>query len=314
MNLKNLKKQVLALLAGLAVSATASAGPFVVGDVFASIGGGKVDVYSKTGAFKATLDTTLGGFTTGSAFDSFGNFYVTAISVNKVSKFDANGVLVNASWTTGLGANESLVFDKAGNAYIGNAGATKILKVDANGVALKTFTVASNTDWIDLAADQTTLFYSDESSTLRRWNVGTDTPLPDFAVQAGANYAKRIRPNGDLMVANSSGNAYRFDAAGTLVQTYAAGIGSIFALNLDPDGKSFWTGATGGNTIEQIDIFSGAVLQKWNTQGGQLFGLSVLGEIKVATNVPEPETYAMMLLGLGVMGFVARRKQQQAAA
>ncbi len=29
--------------------------------------------------------------------------------------------------------------------------------------------------------------------------------------------------------------------------------------------------------------------------------------------VPEPETYAMMLAGLGVLGFVARRRKQQAA-
>ncbi len=305
----NFKNRLLAFLAGLAFSATASAGPFVIGDVFASIGGGKVDVYSKTGVFKATLDTTLGGFTTGSAFDTAGNFYVTAFSANKVSKFDPNGVLLNATWATGLGANESLVFDKAGNAYIGNASTNKILKVDSNGAALKTYTVASNTDWIDLAADQTTLVYSDESSVIRRWNVGTDTALSDFASQAGANYAKRIRPNGDLMVANSSGNAYRFDAAGVLQQTYAAGIGSIFALNLDPDGKSFWTGSTGGNTIEQIDIFSGAILNKWNTNGGQLFGVSILGEIQVATNTPEPETYALMLIGLTAVGFVARRKQ-----
>jgi outer membrane lipase/esterase len=29
--------------------------------------------------------------------------------------------------------------------------------------------------------------------------------------------------------------------------------------------------------------------------------------------VPEPETYAMMLMGLGLLGFVARRRKQQAA-
>ena len=30
--------------------------------------------------------------------------------------------------------------------------------------------------------------------------------------------------------------------------------------------------------------------------------------------VPEPETYAMMLAGLGMLGFIARRRKQQAAA
>ncbi|MBC7735413.1 MAG: FxDxF family PEP-CTERM protein [Bacteriovorax sp.] len=114
------------------------------------------------------------------------------------------------------------------------------------------------------------------------------------------------------MAASSTGSVYRFDAAGALLQTYAAGIGSVFALNLDPDGTSFWTGSTGGTTIEKIDIATGNILQNWSTGSGELFGLAVLGEIQSGggTNpVPEPETYALMLGGLGVLGFVARRRK-----
>ena len=36
--------------------------------------------------------------------------------------------------------------------------------------------------------------------------------------------------------------------------------------------------------------------------------------ISVLTPVPEPETYAMLLAGLGLMGFVARRRQRKLAA
>lgn len=309
----NLKRKFLVLATGIAISGSTLAAQFEIGSVFASVGDGKVDVYTQTGTLIRTLDTTLGGFTTGSTFDQSGNFYVTAFEANKVSKFDSSGTLINANWATGLAGNESIVFDKAGDAYIGNAGTNKILKVNSSGVAIKTYTVQSNTDWIDLAADQTTLIYSDESSTLRQWNVGTDTALPNFASIGGNNYAKRIRPNGDLMVANSSGNVYRFDSAGVLKQTYATGIGSVFALNLDQSGNSFWTGATGGTTVEQIDITSGAILQKWNTKGGSLFGLSVLGEIQaggggVVAAVPEPETYALMLVGLAATALLARRR------
>ena len=309
-----IKSKFSLLLAGLVFTGSAFAALLPVGSVFASVGGGKVDVYTQTGTLITTLDTTLGGYTTGSTFDQAGNFYVTAFSSNKVSKFDSSGTLLNASWATGLGANESIVFDRAGDAYIGNASANKILKVNASGVAIKTYTVQSNTDWIDLAADQTTLIYSDESATLRQWNVGTDTAMPNFASIAGSNYAKRIRPNGDLMVANSSGNVYRFDSAGALQQTYAAGIGAVFALNLDRSGTSFWTGAIGGTAVEQIDIATGAILQKWNTKGGQLFGLAVLGEIQAGGGgvqaVPEPETYALMLAGLAVVGSIARRRSR----
>jgi len=38
------------------------------------------------------------------------------------------------------------------------------------------------------------------------------------------------------------------------------------------------------------------------------------GGVPVVTAVPEPEIYAMMAIGLGLMGFVARRRRQQAAA
>jgi hypothetical protein len=35
--------------------------------------------------------------------------------------------------------------------------------------------------------------------------------------------------------------------------------------------------------------------------------------LQAAPAVPEPETYAMLLAGLGLMGFVARRRKQHAA-
>ena len=39
------------------------------------------------------------------------------------------------------------------------------------------------------------------------------------------------------------------------------------------------------------------------------------GEIRgLLTPIPEPETYAMLLAGLGLLGFVARRRQRNAAA
>ncbi len=305
---------------GLALATSASsAATFNVGDVFASTGSGKVKVYSNTGTLKATLDTGLGGFTTGSTFDASGNFYVTAFQTGKIAKFDSIGALTTASWSSGYASPESLVFNAAGDAYIGTAQAAKIYKVNSSGAALSNWSVNTNTDWIDLAADQKTVLYSNESNTM--YTLDTTTGVSSIFVTGayGQLFAKRYRPNGEVMVASSTGNAYRFGAAGTLLQTYASGIESVFALNLDPDGTSFWTGSTGGQTVKRIDIASGATLASWSTGTGTLFGLSVLGEVQaggggvvvIGNPIPEPQTYALMLMGLGVLGFVVRRRHSQ---
>lgn len=46
---------------------------------------------------------------------------------------------------------------------------------------------------------------------------------------------------------------------------------------------------------------------------GQSIGLRIDGSPPVASSVPEPETYTMLLAGLGLMGFMARRRKNVAA-
>ena len=45
----------------------------------------------------------------------------------------------------------------------------------------------------------------------------------------------------------------------------------------------------------------------WSAQTGNT------GPVDVTGVIPEPETYAMLLAGLGLMGFVARRRNQRAS-
>jgi len=47
---------------------------------------------------------------------------------------------------------------------------------------------------------------------------------------------------------------------------------------------------------------------------GQSKGLAYEYDFAVTRAVPEPETYALMMAGLGLMGFVARRRKQQSTA
>ena len=295
--------------------------PYASGDVFASTGYGTVTVFDPvTGAVKQTLNNGLGTFyTTGGMFDSSGNFYVTTFGNNVISKWDNNGNLINGAFMTGCNADcESMTRDKSGNAYVGQAdGSRNIYKYDqATGAFLTSYAPATGdrgTDWVDLAADQKTIYYTSEDGIVRRFDVSTNTQLPDFTANMGSSmYALRILADGGVLVAHTS-DVLRFDAAGNLINTYNfTHSGTLFALNLDPDGTSFWTGDLGGdNSVFRIDIASGAVLNSFPTNplNGQLAGLAIFGEkTQGGGSVPEPGS--IFLLGTVMAGLtVAARKR-----
>jgi hypothetical protein len=74
-----MRVKILFALGGVLVAAsTAAAGPFAIGDVFASVGNGLVREFTPSGVLVQTLNTNISSeFTTGGVFASSGNFYVT---------------------------------------------------------------------------------------------------------------------------------------------------------------------------------------------------------------------------------------------
>src|SRR5262249_54896169 len=106
-------------------------------------------------------------------------------------------------------------------------------------------------------------------------NFATGLPGPCFAL--------RVPPNGEVMVACAS-EALRLDGSGTVLQTYPiTGSSELFAMNLDPDNTTFWTGDIGNGTVSHVDIGTGNVLTQFNSSpSSQLAGLAIVGEITVA--------------------------------
>ena len=148
---------------------------------------------------------------------------------------------------------------------------------------------------------------------------------------------------GDTLAMGNNGatfaDHFTFSVTGTMPMNFDAIVSSISRTadtGLDFSGLSLYrvgggtgTGDTGADTL----VSSGTSLQTgsmdvWtlssdNLQAGDYYLLvsgnlvsdtagSFGGAVMLAP-VPEPETYGMMLAGLGVLGFLARRRKQQAA-
>ncbi len=271
------------VVALIALSATmAAAVPFQKGDVFAAVNNGQVQHYDSGGVLLETLNTGFGGFTSGMAFDSSGNLYVTDFTANNVSVFNNTGALLG-TFGSGYSIPESILFNAAGTVYVGNFG-NGIRKFDSAGNFLDTV-YPLRTDWIDLASDQCTMFITDEGTNIMRSNVCTKTSLPDFVASGLTHdYALRILSDGGVLVADTT-NIKRYNSSGGLIQTYDnTSQDNWFALNLDPDGTSFWSGDFGNDKFFKFDIASGKVLMSVDTGkgGNNLFGLVVFGEITAA--------------------------------
>jgi hypothetical protein len=280
----------------------ASGVPFKVGDVFAALNEEKIQHFSPDGVLLDTLNTATGrgSQNTGMAFDLAGNLYATTWSANSMSKFNNTGVRLGG-FGSGFNSNpNSALVDAAGNVYVGQSGGShQVLKFNASGASLGSFSPAvenGGTDWIALAADQCTLFYTSSGKLIKRFNVCTNTQLSDFATllidPRDAAAALRIRPNKEVLVATDQ-KVFRLDPSGGVIQTYpkpAGELGDLFALNLDPDGTSFWTAAVGIGNVYRIDIATGTLLKKFNA--GFLFGgLAIFGENASPPPTPTTLTY-----------------------
>src|ERR1700722_934366 len=275
---------------------------FAPGQVFASVGASQVNVYDPTSGDQVNTlnDGTNEPFTAGSAFDASGNLYVADDINGTISKYSPTGTF-DGTFASGLTNPLSLVFDGQGNLYVGQQGTPYIAEFNSSGQTIGNFgpltTGETGDDWIALSSDQCTFYYTTETDVIYRYNKCTNTQLSTFNVApfTGDNvFQLQILKNGDVLVADSESDIM-LDADGNVIDTYSCAdlpdcSGELFAIALDPDGLSFWTGESFSGEIYRVDIASGAVLQTIDTQSEFLFGLSVDNQIEVASPPPVTTT------------------------
>ena len=286
-------------------------GPYAPGEVFVSDETGLVDVFKPDGTFLGSLNTgqTLSA---GMAFDQSGKLYVTTFgSLSNtppvgVVEFDIDGNLIGPfgnfpASADGTALPESILFNRAGDAFVGAAtenyvcpGATSgpvaAFEFDTNGNLLNTFTVMGQcrgTDWVELLPDQITLLYTSEGTSVLSFNTSTLTQNSDLAdnLPGAAAFAFRVLPNGNLLVADST-VVVQLSPSGQQIMTYTPNpsVDELFALNLDPDGTSFWTADLATGNIFRFTIADGTQLTNFVTPDGGASGLAIFGEKLVGTN------------------------------
>ena len=283
--------------------------PYGEGDIFAAVGAGQIKHFDPAGNLIEVLDTTSGSTEqAGMCFDAADNLYSTNFTANNMSKFDNQGGLLIHPWGGPFNAQpESCVVDAAGNIYVGQPdGTSDILKFDSDGNLLASYDVAvgpRGSDWIDLAADQCTMFYTSEGSVVGRYDVCADAQLADFATGLSSPcFALRIRRNGEVLVTCST-QTVRLNPDGSVNMTYPISGEFLFAMNLDPDGAHFWTGGISSGNVYKVNIATGAgtgaPVFNAGILGPSLAGLAIFGEPVVALPQPYGEGDVFAAVGAG---------------
>jgi hypothetical protein len=257
--------------------------------------------YTTTGTavdgWATLMPNTFGAIATGFCRAPNGHVLSTRFSVSEGAVLmSAAGAVLDPDFGGLIGDDESCAFDALGNAWIGEAvpvaaDHAMLRYVAADGRILQTYEVPvgeRGVDWIELDADQCTLFYTSEDSDVRRFDVCTGQALPHFATGLEEPcYALRQLPNHDLMV-TCRNRIYRYDQAGTFLRDYTRESlgendpGGLYAIQLDPDEQSFWTGGATSGRVMRVNLADGSVISSFTTGTGGINGLLVQDEFVAA--------------------------------
>ncbi len=288
----------LAVLLGLLTAMADAEAPqqWQAGDVFVAAGDGAYRVFAPDGGLKHTLRDNQGGYTTACGFGpELDRLYTTNYTHTSVVVFDAAGdrpveQIIATNEVSPRGHSSSIAFDAEGRFFVGHPDGNRLVhKYDGAGMLLETYDVAREkrgATGLDLAADQSTLYYTTSDRTVYRYDTALKQQMEVFVElpDDGEAVALRLLPPGDgsggLLLADGL-EIKRLDGTGEVVRTYdAEGLDDWFALNLDPNGTTFWAADSEVDRLVQFGIRTGEVVRQIEAGSGEsIFGVCVHGEL-----------------------------------
>lgn len=146
--------------------------------------------------------------------------------------------------------------------------------------------------------------------------------LPWFSPSDGLVYGGIVNaPSQSVTISFGGREMYAMGAHWNLSHAAVGGPGSGITLNLKSGASVFYSADTfysptlGSEFVGFVsdEAFTSVVLTEGTASGGTQETFQ-FDNLKYAQAVPEPETYAMLMAGLGLMGFVARRRKKAAKA
>jgi outer membrane protein assembly factor BamB len=174
--------------------------------------------------------------------------------------------LVDTFSSGGTSFVTTMAFDGGGNLFATNYSERNVMKLaeptaphtDSTGAQLLSRNTGSRADRIDLGADNSKLYFTEYvHKGVFSLDRATGT-MSIFNANFG-NYALRLLADDSMLVADES-DIVLLDNRGKRVRTYGvAGNDNRFALDLDPDGKTFWSSDFETGLIQQFDIGTGSL-------------------------------------------------------